>query len=240
MFCPKCSSEAARGQRYCRNCGIDLGLIWDAVENKPANPLDFERLKKDLREFGSSLRSGFEEAGKGIKNTRRLSQQPGSNQAAGNVQPPNWMREFNKALRKVKAANTRKYSLQQATLSIFSGSAMLIAWNYLLDKAYSSGLLESLEQVLIQRLDLPIAGLAPVFRLLWVIALIPIARGIGHLINGIFFTPEKLEESAEQSVAPQQFIYTSPVYSTEPEVNRNREQQKSVTEDETLRFEPRS
>ena len=72
MYCPKCATQAVPGQRFCRNCGTNLGVILDAVEGKQRGPIDFETLKNDLRELGSNLRAGFEH----LKGTNRLDKTP--------------------------------------------------------------------------------------------------------------------------------------------------------------------
>ena len=137
MFCPKCAAQTVSGQRFCKNCGTNIGVIVDAIENKQRSPIDFETLKKDLRELGSNLRAGFEQ----FKGTHRLEKLQAA-QAQGSVPPPaaadvaqeirqsikrDIEREISKGLHKVRAANSRKYSLQKATLSIFSGGAWMTA-----------------------------------------------------------------------------------------------------------------
>jgi hypothetical protein len=245
MYCPKCASQAVPGQRFCKNCGTNLGVILDAMEGK-RGPLDFESLKRDLRDLGSSLRSGFEEARASIKGTQKLS--PPSTAQPPQVVMPNFSREVEKALRKVKAAHTRKYSLQQATLSIFGGGAWIAVWYQLLEAAANSGLLQSLELIILDKAEVSVVGLVPVFRLLWMLGLIPIARGIAHLINGIFFPPPKPEKEAEaQTGFTQNYVQPTPAYvsavsgATTGELGREQgpQQQSSITEDATLRFEPK-
>jgi hypothetical protein len=235
------------GQRYCRNCGANLGVILDAMEGKQRGPLDFDQLKRDLRELGANLRSGFEEAGV-IKRTQRLNQTATPNATAPQmIQTPNWSREFNKALKKVKAANSRKYSFQQAALSLFGGGAMIAVWYHLLNIAADSGLLSNIETIILQQTGTHVVGLAEVLQQLWLLGLIPIARGVGHLFNGIFFAPKKIEESEEQINPAPIAYYPSPAPSiAAPHVATNEldkataiKSQPSVTEDETLRFEPR-
>ena len=249
MFCPKCASQVLYGQRFCRNCGLQLDLIVDAIEGRGARgPLDFETLKRDLRDLGANLRAGFQEAGIAIKKTQKLNKitSPGS-QVPQSVQVPNWSREFDKALRKVKAAHTRKYSLQQAALSIFSGGAMIAVWYQLLNIAANSGFLTSIENAILRQTGVPVIGLTPVIQSLWLLGLIPITRGVAHLINAIFFAPKKIVEPEERTAQAQGFVFSQPVYSTpvsemptgEPAGAASGKPQSSVTEDETLRFEPR-
>src|SRR5215510_6837356 len=102
LFCPRCGREIIEGQRFCKNCGMKVGVILDAIADRQHSPFDFESLKRDLRELGTSLRTGFEEA-TSIKKTRKLEGGAVSAaQSAHSQQMPNWSHEFNKALNKVK------------------------------------------------------------------------------------------------------------------------------------------
>jgi hypothetical protein len=243
FYCPKCATSAVPGQRHCRNCGIKLDIIQDAIEGRQRGPLDFETLKKDLRDLGASLRTGFEEAGIKIKQTQKLRKNPRP-LAPNAINMPNWSKEFNKALRKVKAANTRKYSLQQATLSILGGGVIITVWYHLLNRAAESGLLQSLELLILQHTGSPVTGLVQFVQLLWLLGLIPIAHGVAHLINGIFIAPRKLEEREDESHTTPAHIYSSPVAAANPSTNELREEviadpPPSVIEEETVRFEQR-
>jgi hypothetical protein len=252
MYCPKCASQVADNQRFCRNCGLKLDVIVDAVEGRARGPLDFENLKRDLRDLGANLRAGFEEASSAIKRTQRLDKTaapPGS--AVQPVLPANWSRELSKAIGKVRVAHSRKYSLQQATLSIFGGGAWMAAWYYLLNAAADSGLLSNLELIILENTGAPVFGLIPVIRMLWLLGLIPIARGVAHLINGIFFAPKPEKEPEPQpgftAGFAQSYVQPPPAHvsavadpaTNELENERNPQPQSSVTEDATLRFEPK-
>jgi hypothetical protein len=273
MYCPKCATQAVPGQRFCRNCGTNLGVILDAVEGKQRGPIDFETLKNDLRELGSNLRAGFEQ----FKGTNRLDKTPTApppppgGYAPGTFPPPQvYMadlardinksikheieREVRKGLNKVRIANTRKYSLQQATLSLFGGGAMMAAWYYILDAAIKSDLFSSIEQTIFEQTGNQIHGLAAIFRLLWLLALIPMARGVAHLFNGIFFAakPEQIQQEEPSEFQPQSYVYQSPyaapvsagspasqiANNTTNELNERMGNvaQSSVTEEETMRF----
>jgi len=248
MYCPRCSSQIVDNQRFCRNCGLKLDLIVDAVEGRARGPLDFENLKRDLRDLGSNLRAGFEEAHSAIKKTKKLDKNPTPpTPAVQQVLPADWARELNKVVTKVRAAHTRKYSLQQATLSIFGGAAWMAVWYNLLDAATRSGLLNNLETIIMEKTDTPIFGLVPVMQMTWLLGLIPVARGVAHLINGIFFAPKIEKETQAPAGFPPSYVQPAPAYvsavvgvaTSDLEKEPSHHPQSSVTEDATLRFEPK-
>lgn len=286
MYCPKCSTQAVPGQRYCRSCGANLGAIWDAMEGKRGQ-IDFETLKADLNELGMNLRVKFNQVKEDFKvQTSKLNQPNQSGQqnwwATGQPQPPaspasaatpaaptgalspQVARELRKTIKdlrrmynKVKLANTRKYSLQQGMLSIFGGGAMMLAWHEILQKALLSGFLGNIETAIATsgKVDFPIVGIPQLLASLWVLGLIPVAKGVAHVINGVFFAPkpEELQEEPE----PQWQEYQAPVFNYQPqpptippvvqtpsavstnefERDRQSKQPASVVEDETKRFE---
>lgn len=240
MYCPRCASTAIEGQRFCRSCGMNLGLILDALDGK-RGPLDFELLKRDLRELGANLRSGFEGASNALRGTARLGQPPAQPlpvppPLAGAPLPaitPDLRKEVEHALRKVRIAHSRKYSLQQATISLFSGGAMMAAWHFLLKNIASSGLIESLEKMILIESGHEVVGIGMAVRSLWVLALIPLAVGLAHLFNGIFLAPrnEELAPSPPVYVPPPLPPAEAPPASTPPNPV-------SIVEDQTLRLEP--
>lgn len=197
MYCPKCASPASEGQRYCRQCGTNLGVIVDAMESR-RGPADFERVKADLKDLGTSLRSGLEQVHQGLKKKQH--------------EHPNWISDITQsastAANDVKTAlfttspkppdkpkqsrESRRYHLQKGILSIFTGSASAAVYYWLLKTAAASGLLANLEQLVLQR-NPNLTGLVPVVEILWVFCLIPVATGIGHLINGALFAPSEKE-----------------------------------------------
>ena len=177
---------------------MNLGVILDALEGK-RGPLDFELLKRDLRELGANLRSGFEGASSALRGTAGLKSPPPSAQSTANTLP-DLSSEIERALRKVKVANSRKYSLQQAMLSLFGGGALLTAWYLVLTRVANSGLLESLERVILVESGHEVIGIGPSLRSLWILALIPIATGVAHLFNAAFLAPRK--DQTEQLPPP--------------------------------------
>ena len=228
MFCPRCASTAIEGQRFCRSCGMNLGVILDAIEGK-RGPIDFETLKRDLRDLGANLRSGFEGAGSAIKRTARLDAGGAGGLVSGTDAAPQTpgsspQREGKRS----RTARSRTESFQRAVESLLGGGAMLGVWAFLLHRAYGAGLLESLARVITQESGYLIQGLPEVLESLWVLALIPIGQGVGHLINGIFFAPKGAPPPA--GLAPVDLPQPMPAAERIPAGAV------SVTEDPTLRL----
>src|SRR5262245_54630116 len=257
MFCPRCANQIADNQNFCRNCGLKLDVIVEHMQDRPRGQFDFETLKRDLRELCRSIRANFEEAHSAIKKTRKLNKTPAPPAPASpqdwsnEISKAVWSHQFEKALKKMKLAHSRKYSLQQATLSIFGGGAMMAVWYYLLEAATNSDLLRNLEMIILEKTGTYVTGLVPVIQLLWLFGLIPVARGVAYLINGIFFAPKPEKEPAPQVGFAPDFAppwaqpQSTPPYvsavanSATNDVEAERTPQMSVTEDSTLRFEPK-
>jgi hypothetical protein len=264
MFCPKCATQAVEGQRYCRNCGISLGVILDAMENK-RQPLDFDALKKDLQQLGRKHRRrhpGFDWVVPPTQEAITEAASCATTSAVAPATPP---------VIKVKTgkqANSRRYSLQRAMLSILGGGGSSVALYYLLNTAANSGLLASIERILVNEVfhRPDIVGIAPVLQMLWILGLAGVAKGFAHLLNGIFFAPRPneneqtfilnqsfnatgnaaggermLDQPAPQAAASFSRAQAEPVGVKPTPTNELDEQWKasfrpSVTEDETVRL----
>lgn len=249
MFCPRCAASAVEGQPFCRNCGLKLSIILDAMDNRPRSPLDFETLKRDLRDLGASLRSGFDSAQTAIKNTKRLHQKSPAYPNQPQVLLPDFSKELKRAIRKVKAADSRKVNLQKATLSFFGGGVTIFVWQRLLEALTRPGVITNLENLIQQAkpelIPVNLEAYVPFIQMLWLLGLIPIIKGFAYLINAIFFAPKPELEPDPQVVYTQPIMqppiaYTSAVPNPSTnEFERQESPQYGVTEDSTLRFEPK-
>jgi hypothetical protein len=257
LYCPKCASQIVEGQRFCRACGTNLGLILDAIAGKRGG-FDFESLKADLLQLGIDLRTSFEDARASRKKTQRFAPSAGSPaDAAPRKTEADWeeyeekhqelIAELESKLKEKRGPRSRKSSLQLATLSILSGAATCAVLGLWLDAAASSGLLYNIEQVLVRRMEMPeVTGWAPVLQLLWLIGLIPVAKGFAHLINGIFFAPKPEAERPKQPLPAPGFVKEMPDYFTpnaatttnELKQNLRADFPPSVTEEPTAQFVP--
>ena len=281
VYCPRCAAAAPTGQRFCKNCGLKIDIIVDAMEGRQMS-FDPEVLKEGLRTLGDNLRVGIENWKQEAKQTRRLKKEdarkPSPQDWIGNVAEragqvgadigmalggyKNNPSTETRADRKLKQAlakklpATRKYSLQQGVLQMLSGAASASVWYVILHNMAGSGLLDSLAQAISSKTEVSAVGLASLLQVLWLFALIPVATGLGHLINGIFFAarPEELRLdnylSAPQPSAPPQ-VGPMPVYVAAPpsvvvptnelerEIIAPASVPASVIEEETRRFAER-
>jgi hypothetical protein len=211
--------------------------------------LDFESLKSDLRDLGASLRAGFEGARSNIKSpwTAKLPSAASIRRGAATA-TPSIPQTLPTIIRQRKEASTRKYSLQQATLSILGGAASCGVLYYFLNHAADSGFVSSIvTSITALNPKLQLGGAEQVVRLLWVFGLIGVAKGVGHLINAIFLGPPK-----EVAAPPPPAVLASPVIAPPIATDSSRyvatpsesattnelenQPQSSVTEDETVRF----
>jgi len=252
MFCPRCSNQIVENQNYCRNCGLNVGVIVDAMQEKTRGRFDFEPVIRSLHDLGSSLRAGWEEASNAFHKNRK-SREIGRAALSSDEVSEIISHNISKALIKAKAAHSRTRSFQQATLSILRGGGITVLWYYLLNATLDSGLLQNLQTIILEKTGtlINIDGLSSVIRMLWILGLIPVIGGIAHLINGIFFAGKE-EKGPVSFFAPapaQNPVQSQPAVSaiTDPPTTKNLEQENtkelsvpqeiSVTEDSTLRFE---
>ncbi len=254
MYCPKCSSPATESQRFCRQCGTNLGVILDAMDGK-RNPVDFEKLKGDLKELGTSLRTGFEQAHEEIKKNHKVNwreqrrQFRDKNRHLANtvkdvvtetkaaIPSPPEIKNFLESKRNYWYKTSRQYHFQQAILKILSGGALSGVWYYLLNSAANSGFLQGLEKIILTKINQPeLPGAIPVIQMLWVLGLVPIAQGVGHLIAGSF-APDIEKLIAAQMPAPASTSVPPPTLNSPhitSEIPHNFAGNYSVTEEETV------
>jgi hypothetical protein len=213
--------------------------------------VDFERVKSDLKDLGTSMRAGLEQVHQEFKkkqNEHRKREHPhwiadiaqSASTVATDVTTACFSSPNTKASKSKRSRESRRYHLQKGILSIFTGSASAGAYYLLLNTAFESGLLANLEQLVLQR-NPNLTGLVPVVQMMWVLCLIPVATGVGHLINGLFFAPSEQEIQAAEartdgftnSINPAP-AFINPVPRTTNEINPDFRTDYSVTEEPTL------
>jgi hypothetical protein len=233
MYCPKCSSPATESQRFCRQCGTNLGVILDAMDGK-RNPVDFEKLKGDLKELGTSWReqrNQFRHKNRHLANT--VKDIVTETKAA--IPSPPEIKNLIEAKRNRWYRTSRQYHFQQAILKILSGGALSGVWYYLLNSAANSGFLQGIEKIILQNQP-DLTGTIPVIQMLWVLGLVPVAQGVGHLVAGSF-APD-IEKLLVAQLPPPAAISAPPPTLNTPhitsEIPHNFAGNYSVTEEETV------
>src|SRR5882724_5755899 len=64
MFCPSCGKESLANQHFCKSCGCDLGVVSQALSNRPAQPSSNPPvLSYDL--YSKQLSRAYKEIGTG-------------------------------------------------------------------------------------------------------------------------------------------------------------------------------
>ena len=252
MFCPKCGSQTVEGQRFCKACGTNVQLINDALRSGDSSQapfgIDVEALKKNAIDFAQSWKTGWGGVaiGKDFHHGARESAQEIRNSA----------RELREIRRKAKEEARRQnlpkpreymsyswqHNLRNGLVSLFWGAGLGIVLYYLGRTLIDDGLIRQLEA----SSDGHVQGLEPLVRIIWLIALLPVLKGLARIIYAAFFgesmatltarfTPPPLLEEAPPSIRQD----TAPVGQTEPvrAYEPSIEPPPSVTEHTTHFFE---
>jgi hypothetical protein len=219
MFCPKCGSGSLETQRFCKACGTNLQLINDALRtgDSPPGPfgIDVDALAKNAKEFAQSWKTSWSGSGD-VRDrhpvTRELRRQ-------ARRQAREEARRSNLPKPKEYMSYSWQHNLRNGLVSLFWGTGMGVVFYYLGKTVIDSGLLRQLEE----NPDVHVHGLDPLVRMMWLIALLPVLKGLAQIIYAAFFgesmatlaarfTPPPLLEE------PQPFVRqdTAPVVEREP------------------------
>lgn len=247
MFCPKCGSESLETQRFCKACGTNLQLINDALRtgDAPLGPfgIDVDALAKNAKDFAQSWKTSWSGGGDeknrhnpqrvvGLRITREIKKQAREEARRQNLPKP-----------KEYMSYSWQHNLRSGLVSLFWGTGLGVVLYYLGQNAIDEGLIKQLETASNGRVQ----GLEPLVRMIWLIALLPVLKGLARIIYAAFFgesmatltarfTPQPALEAAPSAIRQD----TAPV--VEPEsVPRSYEPSveppPSVTEHTTHFFE---
>lgn len=217
MFCPKCGSQTVEGQRFCKACGTNVQLINDALRSGDSSQapfgIDVEALKKNAMDFAQSWKTGWsgvaggkdwhQGAHESVREMREIKRKAKEEARRQNLPKP---REY--------MSYSWQHSLRSGLVSLFWGGGLGIVLYYLGRTVIDSGLIRQLEE----SSQGHVQGLEPLVRILWLIALLPVLKGLARIIYAAFFgesmatltarfTPPPLLEEAPPSIRQD----TSPV-----------------------------
>ncbi len=187
MFCPKCGSQTVEGQRFCKACGTNIQLINDAIRSgdSPQTPfgIDVDSLARNAREFAESWKKSWKQPnviGVNIDRTAvdsiraaRLERRRAREDA----------RRRNLPKPKEYMSYSWQHNLRNGLVSLFWGTGLGVLLYYLGQTAIDQGLLSRIEETS----NGHVQGLEAMARLLWLIALLPVLKGLAQIVYAAFF-----------------------------------------------------
>jgi hypothetical protein len=191
MFCPQCGTEAQATQ-YCRTCGANLKVIGkavalsEAVARSDRGPLP--KIKEMIGNFkvdhvSDEVSGALDRMNQEIARISPESQAPQGRKA--------WI-EF--PARKTPAEK-RETHISKGIVSLFSGVGLIVFLYYL-----SAALVLKLPQHVIDQIPFAID---PVVKTIWLLGLLPITTGVGHIIAGLLIRPQpEPPKQIDQVVSP--------------------------------------
>jgi len=191
MFCPQCGTESQSTQ-YCRVCGANLKVIGKAVA-----------LSEAVARSDRGPLPKIKEMIKGLKVDHVSDEVSGAlekmNQEIARISPES-KRELGRPRisfgKKKTPAEKRENHISKGVVSLFSGVGLTVFLYYL-----SAALVLKLPPEIVAQIPFE---LDPVVKTIWLLGLLPVTSGVGHIIAGLLIRPrpEPLQLNQPQVVSP--------------------------------------
>ena len=179
MFCPQCGTESSAELHYCRSCGANLKVIGKAVSLSEAIarsdgvPAKIKEMVKNLK-----VERVTEEVSRALETMNR--------EIVRSAQDPTpskpWWLEAKLEAKKKTAEQRRERHLTKGTIKFFWGGGLTIFLYFL-----AHALVLKLPPDVIARVPFEID---PVVQVIWLLGLIPMLSGVGHIIAGLTVRPD--------------------------------------------------
>lgn len=229
LICPRCGTQTLEiDQRFCKNCGTDLRAVKAVLEkgdSKSEGNKDFKSMAMDV---ASTIAETIKENVNNVavnKNQRGARPQSASaiRKQADMEKLYKWKddlehaRELKREARmkrrearqaelakpqmpkpKEWLAYSRQHNLKYGLITMLGGGGFGLFLYYASKLALESGLVQQIEEVAQQH---PVVGLEFGLRVIWMIAAIPVLKGLGQLIYAAFFA-ESIKTLAERFAPP--------------------------------------
>jgi len=179
MYCPQCGTEAQATQ-YCRTCGANLKVIGKAVAlSEAVARSDRGPLPKIKEMIGNFKVDHVSDEVSGALDRM--------NQEIARISPETQRREERRAWiefpKRKTPAEKRQDHISKGVVSFFSGIGLTVFLYYL-----SAVLVLKLPPHIIDQIPFVVD---PVVRIIWLLGLLPVTTGIGHIIAGILIRPQR-------------------------------------------------
>jgi hypothetical protein len=185
MYCPQCATESSPGLQYCRSCGANLKVIGKAVALSEAIARSDRGPLPKIKEMVKNLKIEHvtEEVSRALdrmnKEIVRTTPEGKSGRPGPFLFPPHlsgWLRKEKKT-----PEERREQHVVKGTISLFTGIGLTIFLYY-----FSAALVLKLPPDWIARIPFE---LEPLVRVLWLLGLIPVLSGAGHIVAGLLIRP---------------------------------------------------
>ncbi len=259
LFCPKCGTKALEvDQRFCKSCGTNLNGINEVLEKggvKAEGNKDFKSVALDVAgTIADTIKDSIGEVA--INKNPRRGQKQADWAIHKQAEIEKWKARHEARLkrreeRKAELAKpqmpkpkewlaySRQHNLKQGLITLLGGGGFGLFLYYAGKMALESSLVQQIEDAAGQH---PVVGLEFGLKVIWLIAAIPILKGLGQILYATFFA-ESIKTLAERFAppvtAPQTDSYsrnTSP-QNTSPIFENLSEAPTSVTEGTTKFFD---
>ncbi|MEP6818075.1 MAG: zinc ribbon domain-containing protein [bacterium] len=187
MYCPQCGTESSEGLQYCRSCGSNLKVIGKAVSLSEAiarsdrGPLPkLKEMMKNLKieHVSDDISRALERMNQELV---RSSDDPKPRKIGG---------------RRTKTAEQRREKhLTTGAVSFFGGIGFAIFLYYL-----TGALVLKLPPDFVAKAPFEIE---PVVRVIWLVGLMPILSGLGHIVAGLLVRPDPAREIEAAKPGPE-------------------------------------
>ena len=179
MYCPQCGTEAQATQ-YCRTCGANLKVIGKAVAlSEAVARSDRGPLPKIKEMIGNFKVDHVSDEVSGALDRM--------NQEIARISPESQKRQQRRALiefpKRKTPAEKREDHISKGVVSFFSGVGLTVFLYYL-----SAALVLKLPQHIIDQIPFAID---PVVKIIWLLGLLPVTTGVGHIIAGLLIRPSR-------------------------------------------------
>lgn len=203
MFCPKCGIETVEGHKFCKSCGTNLQLVSDALEGGDDTlgqlRVDFDSLKRSLGDVVKEVKVGLGVgAGSGGKRGGGL----GNRWWETDMKRRSTTHPLGRDKRRLSYLKSRdwlryswQHNVRDGLISLFGGVGLGIFLYYMGREVINSGVLHEVEGLS------RVQGIESILRLIWLVALMPILKGIAHLAYGAFFA-ESISTLSEKFLSP--------------------------------------
>jgi hypothetical protein len=176
MFCPQCGLESQAELKFCRSCGANLKVIGkavmlsEAIARSDGVPAKIKEMVQNLKieKVTDEVSRAMDKMNREIAHTAEHSRES------------RWRRK------QKTAAERRESMLTRGFVKLGSGAGFMLFLYFL-----SHAIVLRLDPDIISKVPFDIPSVVRVF---WLIGLIPVLSGLGHLFAGLTIKPEPKQQ----------------------------------------------